>query len=50
VIVVSAPAGFGKMLLAAECGGGSPETAWISLDADNDPGGSATPSWRPSPE
>ena len=40
VIVVSAPAGSGKTLLLADwvVGGTGPETAWISLDADdNDP-------------
>jgi LuxR family maltose regulon positive regulatory protein len=40
VTVVSAPAGSGKTLLLADWvrGGESPETAWISLDADdNDP-------------
>jgi LuxR family maltose regulon positive regulatory protein len=40
VVVVSAPAGSGKTLLLADWvrGGHGPETAWVSLDADdNDP-------------
>jgi LuxR family transcriptional regulator, maltose regulon positive regulatory protein len=40
VVVVSAPAGFGKTLLLADWvrDDGDPETAWVTLDADdNDP-------------
>lgn len=38
VVVVSAPAGFGKTLMLAEWVRGSavPETAWVSLEADDD--------------